>query len=191
MTHWRRLSAALAALVLVIVVGTIGYVVLGFGVLDAAYQTVTTVSTVGFREVEPLSAAGQVFTMVLILVGAGTALYAFGVLIETFIEGRLNELLGRRRMEQSIASMHDHVIICGWGRVGSAIGNEIVAAARDLVVVELDPGRAAAVLGPRRSSATRPTTPFSEPPASSAPRRWWPPSTATPPTRSSRWAPAP
>ena len=130
------------ALVLVLVVGTVGYVVLGFGLLDAAYQTVTTVSTVGFREVEPLSPAGQVFTMVLILVGAGAALYTFGVLIETFIEGRLNELLGRRRMEQSIASMHDHVIICGWGRVGSVIGAEIVAAGRDLVVVELDADKA-------------------------------------------------
>ena len=71
--------------------GTIGYVVLGFGLLDAVYQTVTTVSTVGFREVEPLSPAGQFFTMVLILVGVGAALYAFSVLIETLIEGRLND----------------------------------------------------------------------------------------------------
>jgi voltage-gated potassium channel len=111
-------------------------VVLGFGVLDAAYQTVTTVSTVGFREVEPLSGAGQVFTMILILLGVGAALYTFGVLIETFIEGRLNELLGRRRMEQSIASLHDHVIICGWGRVGRAIAEEVAEAGRALVVVE-------------------------------------------------------
>ena len=63
--------------------------------------------------------------MVLILVGVGAALYTFSVLIETFIEGRLNELLGRRRMEQSIASMQDHVIICGWGRVGRAIAGEV------------------------------------------------------------------
>lgn len=124
------------ALLVVVVLGTVGYVLLGFGVLDAAYQTVTTVSTVGFREVQPLTGAGQVFTMVLILLGVGAAFYAFGVLIETFIEGRLNELLGRRRMEQSIASMHDHVIICGWGRVGRSIGGELVEAGRSLVVVE-------------------------------------------------------
>ena len=122
-------------------VGTVGYVLLGFGLLDAMYQTVTTVSTVGFREVEPLSPAGQVFTMVLILVGVGAALYAFGVLIETFIEGRLNELLGRRRMEQSLASMQDHVIICGWGRVGRSIAAEVTEAGRRLVVVEVDPSR--------------------------------------------------
>ncbi len=139
MSHWRRLAGASIALVLVLVVGTVGYVVLGFTVLDALYQTVTTVSTVGFREVEPLSATGQVFTMVLILVGVGAALYTFSVLIETLIEGRLNELLGRRRMEQSLASMQGHVIICGWGRVGRSIAAEVAAAGRDLVVVELDP----------------------------------------------------
>jgi voltage-gated potassium channel len=138
MSHWRRLGVAMIALVLVLVVGTVGYVVLGFGTLDALYQTVTTVSTVGFREIEPLSSRGQVFTMILIVAGVGTALYAFSVLIETLIEGRLNELLGRRRMEQSIASLRDHVIICGWGRVGHAIAGEVAAAGRDLVIVEVD-----------------------------------------------------
>ena len=77
----------------------------------------------------------------LILVGVGAALYAFSVIVETIIEGRLNELLGRRRMEQSIASMKGHVIICGWGRVGRSIAAEVEAAGRDLVVVELDETR--------------------------------------------------
>jgi voltage-gated potassium channel len=141
MSHWRRLGGATIALSLVLVAGTVGYVVLGFGVVDAAYQTVTTVSTVGFREVQPLSRAGQVFTMVLILVGVGAALYTFGVLVETIVEGRLNELLGRRRMEQTIAALHDHVIICGWGRVGRAIADDLTEAGREIVVVEVDPAR--------------------------------------------------
>jgi voltage-gated potassium channel len=136
MSHWRRLGGGLTALALVVVVGTIGYVLLGFEVLDAAYQTVTTVSTVGFREVEPLTPAGQIFTIALILVGVGAAFYTFSVLVETFVEGRLNELLGRRRMEQSIASMQGHVILCGWGRVGRSIAAEVKEAGRDLVVVE-------------------------------------------------------
>ena len=135
------MGVALAALVVVVLVGTIGYLLLGFGLLDAAYQTVTTVSTVGFREVEPLSPAGQVFTMVLILVGVGATLYALATVVELILEGRINELLGRRRMEQSIAAKHDHVIICGWGRVGRAIAAEVHAAKRDLVIVELDPLR--------------------------------------------------
>jgi voltage-gated potassium channel len=141
MSHWRRLGGAGIALALVVVIGTVGYMILGFSLLDAIYQTVTTVSTVGFREVEPFTPAGQIFTIVLILVGVGAALYAFSVIVETIIEGRLNELLGRRRMEQSIASMKGHVIICGWGRVGRSIATEVEAAGRDLVVVELDETR--------------------------------------------------
>lgn len=136
MTHWRRLGGAALALLVVIAGGTVGYLILGFSPLNALFQTVTTVSTVGYREVEPLSRIGQVFTIVLILVGVGAAFYLFSVLIETFIEGRLNELFGRRRMEQSIASTHDHVIVCGWGRVGRSIAAEVTAAGRSVVVVE-------------------------------------------------------
>jgi voltage-gated potassium channel len=137
----RRLGLAVGALGVVIVFGTLGYVVLGFDVLDALYQTVTTISTVGFREVEPLSDAGQVFTMVLILVGVGATLYALAAIVEVILEGRLNELLGRRRMEQSIAALSGHVIICGWGRVGRAIAADVQAATRRYVVVDVDPAR--------------------------------------------------
>src|SRR6476659_11040064 len=111
MSHWRRLGGALALLLVVLLVGTVGYVILGFGFLDALYQTVTTVATVGFREVRPLSTAGKIFTMVLILLGVGAALYAFSLLIETLVEVRLKDMLGRRRMERTIAGMRDHVII--------------------------------------------------------------------------------
>ena len=148
MSHWRRLGGALALLLAVLVVGTIGYVVLGFGLLDALYQTVTTVATVGYREVQPLSTAGKIFTMVLILLGVGAALYAFTVLIETLVEGRLQDVLGRRRMERTIGAMRDHVIICGWGRVGRSIAAEVAAAGRDLVVIDQDAARLGRVPAP-------------------------------------------
>ena len=67
------------------------------------YQTVTTVSTVGFREVEPLDAVGKVFTIVLILLGVGTALFTLGALVEALVEGQLRDVLGRRRMDRRIA----------------------------------------------------------------------------------------
>ena len=130
-------------LVSVFVLGTVGYVILGFSVLDAVYQTVTTVATVGFREVQPLDNAGKVFTIVLILVGVGTALYTFSVVLETLFEGHLRALFGRRRMERQIETMHGHVIVCGSGRVGRAIAEELTAANTDLVVVDLDPTRIA------------------------------------------------
>jgi voltage-gated potassium channel len=142
-TDWRRLRLALAMLAGVFVVGSIGYVLLGFSVLDAVYQTVTTVATVGFREVQPLDDAGKVFTIILILLGVGTALYTFSVVLETLFEGHLRALFGRRRMERQIETMHDHVIVCGWGRVGRAIADELSAASADLVVIDLDPARVA------------------------------------------------
>jgi len=137
------LTWAFGLLLAVLVVGTLGYVAFGFGFVDAMYQTVTTVATVGFREVQPLSTGGKFFTMALILVGVSSTVYAFSVLIETLIEGRLFDSLGRRRMERNISSMQNHVIICGWGRVGRSIASEVDDAGRSLVVVDNEPDRLA------------------------------------------------
>jgi voltage-gated potassium channel len=143
MTDWRRLRLALVMLTGVFVFGTVGYTILGFSVLDAAYQTVTTVATVGFREVQELDDTGKVFTIVLILVGVGTALYTFSVVLETLLEGHLGALFGRRRMERQIGAMSGHIVVCGWGRVGRAIAEELTAANADLSVVEREPDRVA------------------------------------------------
>jgi voltage-gated potassium channel len=124
------------------VVGTMGYLILGFPLLDALYQTVTTLTTVGFREVHPLSSEGKIFTIVLILLGVGTALYALGVLIQTLVEGDLRGVFGRRRMDRTISELRDHVIVCGWGRVGRAIAKD-VAGQMPLVIVDRDPERLA------------------------------------------------
>jgi voltage-gated potassium channel len=139
----RRIRLAVVALGLVLVGGSIGYVVLGFSVLDAIYQTVTTVTTVGFREVRPLSRAGELYTIVLILVGVGTALYTFGVLLDALIEGHLRQYLERRRMDREIAAMTGHVIICGWGRVGRACAQYLIATGHKTVVVDRDAARLA------------------------------------------------
>lgn len=134
---------ALAALVAVTVFGTVGYLLLGFSLLNAVYQTVTTVATVGFREVEPLSSAGIIFTIVLIVVGVGTVLYNLGVLVETITEGQLRQYLERRRMDARIAALRGHVIICGYGRVGRAATDFLVSAGHEVVVVDTDPARLA------------------------------------------------
>lgn len=137
----RRIGRALTAFGLVLIAGTVGYVILGFGVLDAVYQTVTTVTTVGFREVHSLTAAGQLFTIVLILLGVGTALYAFGVLLEAFIEGHLRQRMGRWRMDRQISRMSGHIIVCGWGRVGRASAQYLSSLGKPIVVVDRDPDR--------------------------------------------------
>jgi voltage-gated potassium channel len=139
----RRIRLALGLVLAVIMAGSIGYVVLGFGVLDAVYQTVTTISTVGFREIHPLDEAGKIFTIVLILAGTGTALYAFTIVLETLVEGHLRRHFERRRMERNIARMTGHTIVCGWGRVGRAVGSYLAGQGADVVVVDLDAARVA------------------------------------------------
>jgi voltage-gated potassium channel len=145
MRRWRHVTLGIALLASIIVVGSFGYVLLGFGALDALYQTITTITTVGFREVEPLTGAGKVFTMVLILAGVGTALYTLTVLLELLVEGHLGQAMERRRMDKRIAGLRGHVIVCGWGRVGRAIARELAAAGKGLVVVDSDPDRIATI----------------------------------------------
>ncbi len=134
---------ALAALVAVTVFGTVGYLLLGFTLLEAVYQTVTTVSTVGFREVRPLGSAGMVFTIVLVVLGVGTVLYNLGVLLEAVTEGQLRQLLERRRMDTRIAALRQHVVICGYGRVGRAATDFLASAGHEVVVVDNDRDRLA------------------------------------------------
>jgi voltage-gated potassium channel len=141
---WRRVRVSSFVLVCVTVGGTIAYLLLGLSLLDALYQTVTTISTVGFREYGEVTTAWQITTLVVILVGAGAALYTLGVFLETLVEGRLTDRLGRRRTQRKVASMNDHVIVCGWGRVGRTIAAHLHGAGREVVVIDSDPIRAAA-----------------------------------------------
>jgi voltage-gated potassium channel len=133
-----QLRFALALVVGVVVVGTIGYWALGLSPLDAAYQTVTTITTVGFREVGTFGAAQKVFTIVIILAGVGTVLYTLTLIVQLVVEGRLAEFVGRRRMDRKIADMSDHVVVCGWGRVGRAVAHDLHERGRAVVVVDSD-----------------------------------------------------
>ena len=141
MSNVQRILLALGMVAGVILAGTIGYTRLGFHLLDAVYQTVTTITTVGFREVHPLDHAGKIFTIGLILIGVSTVLYAFGLMLETLVEGHLRRDFERRRMERSIAKMTGHTIVCGWGRVGRAVGGYLAGQGSDIVVVDEDSTR--------------------------------------------------
>ena len=170
MGQLSRVRLALLALCAVLVVGTIGYVVLGFSVLDALYQTVTTVTTVGFREVQPLTPIGQVFTIALILTGVGTALYTLGVLLEALIEGELRQHVGRRRMDKTISRMTGTPSSAAGA--ASACRAPTTSSAPDSTLwssTATPPG--CRTWGTRPCSGTSPTTRFSRLPASIAPGR--------------------
>ncbi len=138
---FRRVRIGLAALVLVTVAGTVGYMVIGFDFLNSVYQTVVTITTVGYGFPRPLHAGAKVFTIFLILGGVGTALYSFSVVLELLIEGHMRDLVRRRRMERNIEHMSGHVVVCGWGRVGREVARFLAAADREVVVVDRDATR--------------------------------------------------
>jgi voltage-gated potassium channel len=120
--------------------GTLGYMLIeNWTFLDALYQTVTTVTTVGFREVHPLSRAGQVFTMLLILAGVGMVFYTLTAVVTMAVEGELGEYFGRQRMRGRISGMRDHYLVCGFGRVGQEIARELHARNAPFVVVDNNP----------------------------------------------------
>lgn len=141
----RRARIGVAALALVVAAGTAGYLILGFSPMNALYQTVTTITTVGFAEIEPMSTRERLFTIVLILGGVGTALYILSSIVQAVVDGELAEVLGRQRMERRIAHWSGHLIICGYGRVGRSIAALVAGKGADVVVVDRDADRLAAL----------------------------------------------
>ena len=136
---WNRFRAGVALLVTVIIVGTIGYFILGLGPFDALYQTIITISTVGYSEdraADTTRIGYQVFTLLLILLGTSSALYTLGVLMDTLFEGHLDDRLRRRRMRDSINQMTGHTIICGFGQVGRAIVADLLEQDKEVVVID-------------------------------------------------------
>jgi voltage-gated potassium channel len=139
---WRRVRIGLALLVGVLTFGAVGYTLVGLDPFDAVYQTAITVTTVGYGEVGPpgeIDGIYRAFTLLLVLLGATSAVYTASVLLETLVEGSLNDGFRRRRMLHQVDKMRGHVIVAGWGRVGHAIARYARRAGADVVVVDLAP----------------------------------------------------
>ena len=133
-----HLRFALVLLVLVVVGGTIGYMIAeGWGFLDAFYMTVLTISTVGYGEVHPLSVSGKFLSILIILLGVGSVGFAVGTAGRLMLEDRIRAVLGRRFMK-SIQKLRNHYIICGFGRMGRIICEELTEKGIPLVVLEND-----------------------------------------------------
>ena len=107
--------------------------------LDALFMTVTTISTVGYREVTELHTAGRLFTIALIVSGVGTTLYLLTVVAETLLEGHLRDFWGKARMQRTIDQLSGHVIVCGFGRFGRAVAEELTRQEVELVIIDSNP----------------------------------------------------
>jgi voltage-gated potassium channel len=138
-TPARRLIVAVSVLGALTTLGTVGYVVIeGVPVVDALYMTVITISTVGYGEVVPLGPAGRMFTIGLIVSGVGTAFYLLVSIAELLIEGHLRDFLGRTAMQHRVDRLSEHVIVCGFGRFGRVVAEELGQAGLAVVIVDAD-----------------------------------------------------
>lgn len=135
-----RLRLAIVLIVALISTGVAGYYWLeGIPPLDGLYMTIITLSTVGFGEVRPLSPAGRVFTIALIVTGVGVGAWTIESAVGVLLGDQLWYSVGRRRMEREIDGLRDHFIVCGYGRMGQQTVSEFQRRGVPFVVVESDP----------------------------------------------------
>ena len=135
-----RVILAVAWLAALTSVGAAGFVLLeGLSWPDAIYLTVVTLSTVGFGDLVPETSAGRLFTAVLIVSGVGVVLYLISSIAKDVLEGRLRDLFQRDSRMRKIDKLSGHIVVCGYGRFGRVVVDELLSAARSVVVVESDP----------------------------------------------------
>jgi len=135
---FRRFLPMVIALVVLPVVGTVGYRwIEDMNTLDALYMTITTISTVGFGEVKPLSPAGRIFTMGLIVSGVGLAAYSLSNLAHIIVTGEWRAHWEHRRQVRLLSKLTNHIIVCGYGRVGRRVVTELRDEGLPFVVIDL------------------------------------------------------
>lgn len=126
----------------IIAFGTFGYMTIEeWEIMDALYMTVITLATVGYSEVHKISPSGRIFTIIFIFLGVGFYLYVAGILIQFLVEGRIREVLGRRKLDKQISKLKDHFIVCGYGRIGRVLSQYLIAKYLNVVVIESNPDR--------------------------------------------------
>ncbi len=138
--HLRLIGIALACVVLA---GTAGFhFIFGWQWLDAFYMVVTTLTTIGYQEIHPLSSGGRVFNLALIFFGVALVFLSIGALTQALLEFELRSFFGRRKMERDIGRLTDHYIICGAGRVGRSAARELARRPVPFVIIEQNEAKA-------------------------------------------------
>lgn len=123
----KKLFFPVIAIIFILIFGYLGYVIIeGYSPINAIYMIVTTFSMVGYGEIQPLSDTGRIFTMILILAGFSLGLYAISQISTFFIDGELSKLLKIRRMNKTLNSLKDHYIVCGYGKTGKKVVEDLL-----------------------------------------------------------------
>jgi len=145
----RNLMISLVALVMIFIIGTLGYHFLGgprYSWEDCFYMTFITIATIGYGEIIDMTAkpGARIFTMVIAFLGIGVTTYIFSTFTAFIVAGELNQALWRRKMLKRIGQLSGHYIVCGAGRVGANVAHELDKTERPYVVLDIDPAQIAA-----------------------------------------------
>lgn len=136
MDEKRKIKFILYAFSLLLIIGTVGYMILlDVDIVDALYMTVITVSTVGFGEVGTTSNSSEIFSVIMIFLGVGIVGYAFTTLVAMFVEGKVSDLWKGSKMDRKISGLNDHYIICGSGELAEVIIKKFIDENLDFVVI--------------------------------------------------------
>jgi voltage-gated potassium channel len=135
-----KIMRGVMMLAMVLLIGTIGYMVIEeWQLLDALYMTVITITTVGYGEIRQVSEPGRIFTIFIIFAGMGILGYTFGMVAQAMVEFHVRSILGRRKLGLKIKSLKDHYIMCGYGRIGRIIAQELNSNKIPVIVIDQNP----------------------------------------------------
>lgn len=135
----NQLKKGAFILLIVLFIGSFGFMLIEhWDFLDSLYMTIITITTTGFEEVHPLTHVGRVFTIILLVMGIGSIAYTGGRAAQLLIE---NQIIRRRRMSKKLEELKDHYIVCGYGRMGKYICEELSSAKVDFIVVDNKPDK--------------------------------------------------
>ncbi len=135
----RKLLTAILAFLLLLAIGTIGYRQIEgdkWSYFDGFFMTVITLATVGYNETHPLTNSGRVFTVCLLLIGAGVMAYTLSSLVQFVIDGKFREIWGKRLMKEKIRMMKNHYVLCGAGNTGLVVAEELMRKRFPFIVID-------------------------------------------------------
>lgn len=139
----RQLGLLATILIVLLIVGTLGFHWLeGWSLFDSAYATIITLTSIGYGDLAPRSVGGRFFALALISVGFGAAAYTFTNLYGLILSGSARRAFKQRRLQSMLASISDHVIVCGYGQMGQEATVNLEKLGLAVVIVEIDPERA-------------------------------------------------
>src|ERR1700730_6689382 len=139
----RNLTAGVIYTVTVMIIATIAYMAAGWSFRDALYMVIVTVYTVGYNEVRPINTAAlNVITIGLIVLGCTGIIFLTGALVQFFTLNQINKTLGLKRMNTQINELQEHVIVCGFGRLGTVLARSLRASSAGFVILEANEARA-------------------------------------------------